>query len=283
MKSFAAGALGALLLLAGDVVAQMSVSLDLDQGTYVQGEAIRANVLIVNHATTPFIVGPGAYRQNGLYFQITDNRRDLLEPSQTSAPMIAELRLSGGETYRGAFEIDEWYPMGKTGNYLVTAMVRRDDRRYESKTKAIGIVPGLELRCSIQQFADRPDFQRKLSLVYYMRRQLEFLFLKVTDTPGDRTWTTLELGQLLRTTPPTIEIAADGMVTILHRASQDVFLRTRVKSTAAGVELIRQEQIVETHDTESQQEQQIQQLLDANKKKVATHWWWPFGGSGEKK
>ncbi len=280
MKPIAAGTLGALFLLAGGALAQMSVSLDLDQSTYVQGEAIRANVQVVNHATTPFIVGPGGYRQNGLFFQITDSRRDLLEPSQPSVAMITELLLLGGETYRGAFELDEWYPMGKTGNYLVTAMVRRDDRRYESKTKAISIVPGLDLRCSIQQFADRPDFQRKLCLVYFMRRQSEFLFLRVTDTPGDRTWTTLELGQLLRTTQPAIDIAADGMVTILHRASQDVFLRTRVKSTAAGVELIGQDQIVDAHNAENRQ---IPQLLDANQKKSSSHWWWPFGGSGDNK
>ena len=78
-----------------------------------------------------------------------------------------------------AFELDEGYPMGKTGSYIVTAMVRRDDRRYESHPCAIDVVPGLEIKTALQLFADRPDFQRKLTLVYFMRKQSEFLFLRI--------------------------------------------------------------------------------------------------------
>jgi hypothetical protein len=274
--------LSIVLLLAGYAGAQMTVDMNLNQSVYILGEAVRADVRIVNHATTPLIVGPGGYRQNGLFFQITDGRHDTLEPSQPGTPMISDLRLPGGETYRSAFELDEWYPMGKAGSYIVTAMVRRDDRRYETTSRAIDIVPGLEIKTAIQLFADRPDFQRKLSLVYFMRRQAEFLFLRITDTPGDRTWSTLELGKLLRTTPPTIEVTNDGVITIFHRATQDVYLKTRMKSTANGVELVGQEQIVDTHSMELLQAQQIQKIAEDRNKKQA-HWWWPFGGSDDSK
>ena len=274
--------LSIVLLLAGYAGAQMTVDMNLNQSVYILGEAVRADVRIVNHATTPLIVGPGGYRQNGLFFQITDGRHDTLEPSQPGTPMISDLRLPGGETYRSAFELDEWYPMGKAGSYIVTAMVRRDDRRYETTSRAIDIVPGLEIKTAIQLFADRPDFQRKLSLVYFMRRQAEFLFLRITDTPGDRTWSTLELGKLLRTTPPTIEVTNDGVITIFHRATQDVYLKTRMKSPANGVELVGQEQIVDTHSMELLQAQQIQKIAEDRNKKQA-HWWWPFGGSDDSK
>ena len=270
------------LLLAGCVGAQMTVEMNLGHRVYILGEAIRADIRIVNHATTPFLVGPGGYRQNGLFFQITDSKHDTLETTQPRTPMISELALTGGDTYRGAFELDEWYPMGKAGNYIVTAMVRRDDLRYEAKPCAIDIVPGLEIKTAIQLFADRPDFQRKLSLVYFMREQGEFLFLRVTDTPGDRTWSTLELGKLMRTVPPTIEVSADGVVTIMHRATQDVYLRTLVKSTSRGVELVGQEQIIDTHARERLQAQQILKMDEAGKKSPS-HWWWPFGGSDASK
>lgn len=263
------------LLLAGTAGAQMTVDVTLNQSVYIVGEAIRADVRIVNHATTPFVVGPGGYRQNGLSFAITDGRHEVLESTQR-APMITELLLAGGAEHRAAFELDEWYPMGKTGSYIVTAHVRRDDRRYESSSRSIDIVPGLEIKTAIQLFADRPDFQRKLSLVYFMRRQSEFLFLRITDTPGDRTWSTLELGQLLRTTPPTIEIASDGVATIVHRATRDVYVKTRVKSTAAGVELVGQEQIVDAHAAEALQAEQIRGLEEAKKNEKKSHWWWPF-------
>ncbi len=264
------------VLLAGCVGAQMAVDLKLSQSVYILGEAIRADVSIVNHATTPFLVGDGAAPLNGLSFRVTDNRRDLLAPSQPQEAMIAKLLLLGGATHRAAFELDEWYPLGRPGSYLVTAHVRRDDRLYESVTRAIDIVPGLEMKSAIQLFADRPEAQRKLSLVYFMRRQAEYLFLRITDTPGDRTWTTLELGQLLRTTPPTMEVSADGVATITQRATQDVYLKTRVKSTVTGVELLGQEQFLDKRAAEGIAAQQLL-MEDANKKKTSR--WWPFGGS----
>ena len=158
-------------------------------------------------------------------------------------------------------------------------MVRRDNQRFDSNSRAIDVVPGLEIKTAIQLFADRPEFQRKLSLVYFMRKQSEYIFLRITDTPGERTWSTLELGQLLRTTPPVIEVSQDGVVTILHRATRDVFLRTRVRSTVQGVELLGQEQIVDHHAAEQMQLQQLQAMQDAKKKKSS--WWWPFGGSDD--
>ncbi len=266
------------VLLAGGVGAQMAVDMKLSQSVYMLGEAIRADVAIVNHATTPFQIGEGPGRQNGISFRITDSRRDVLASSQPREAMIAKLLLGGGETHKAAFELDEWYPMGKPGSYLVMAQVRRDDRLYESASRAIDIVPGLEMMSAIQLFADRPDFQRKLTLVYFMRRQAEYLFLRITDTPGDRTWTTLELGQLLRTTPPTLEVAADGVATIMQRATQDVYLKTRVKSTATGVELLGQEQLLDKRAVESISSQQARMLESSNKKKSSSGWW-PFGSS----
>jgi len=271
------------LLLAGSAVAQMSVELNLDQIKYIVGEAIRADVRIANHAALPFVIASGDNHRNALVFDVRDSRRDVLESSQPRTPMISELLLPGGETYRGAFELDEWYPMGRPGNYLVTAMLRREDIRYDSTTRAIEIVPGLEIKTVIQLFADSPDFQRKLALVYAERRQSECLFLRITDMPGERTWSTLALGQLLRTTPPAIEISANGDVTILHRASRDVFLKTHVKSTVKGVELVGQEQIVDTHAVERMQAQWVHDQQEADKKKKESHWWWPFGGAGDDK
>ena len=280
LRYLLAGCAGTVAML-GVAAGQMSVDLHLDQSVYIVGEAVRADVAIVNHATTPFLIGPGPYRQNALFFQIKDSQHEVLECAQAQVPMIPELALPGGETYHGAFELDEWYPMGRAGSYIVTALVRRDDQRYESSAHAIDIVPGLEIKTAIQLFADRPEIQRKLSLVYFMRKQSEYLFLRITDTPGERSWSTLELGHLLRTTPPKIEVSADGVVTVSHRATRDVYLTTRVRSTSSGVELLGQEQLIDTHAAEMMQAQQIRALEEARKK--PSHWWWPFGGSSDSK
>jgi hypothetical protein len=268
----------ATVLLTGAVSAQISVDLKLSQSVYILGEAIRADVEIGNQANVPFQIGAG--RLNGLTFRIVDARKDLLETSQPKEHLIEALSLPGGAKHRAAFDLDEWYPLGRTGRFLVTAQVRRDDRLYESATRAMDIVPGLEIKSAIQLFADRPDAQRKLSLVYFMRKQAEFLFLRVTDTPGDRTWTTLELGQLLRTTPPTLEVTADGMVSIVHRATQDVYLKTRVQSTATGVELLGQEQVLDKVSAKAFTSEQVRRFEESKKENSGS--WWPFGASSEK-
>jgi len=275
--------LALLLTACGAARAQMDVLLTLDQGVYVVGEPVRADVCIVNHAPLPFGIGPGIdYRQNGLAFEILDNGRETLEPLHVGAPMIASLLLPPGETHVAAFELDEWYPLTRTGSYLVKAILRRDDRRYDSAVRSINIVPGLELQSATQFFADRPDIQRKVALVYYMRRQGEYLFLRLTDTPGERVWTTLELGRLLRTTPPTLDISPDGDVTIVHRATQDMFLRTRVRSTAQGVSLVSQERLIDSQSLNAERTGQlIQDALNSKKKPPSGHWWWPFGGSSD--
>ncbi len=267
-------------LSAGAARAQLEVSLTLDQGVYIVGEPVRADVVIVNHFPVPFGIGPGIdYRQNGLSFEIVDNARDTLDPWHPDSPMIATLMLPPGAMHQAAFELDEWYPLARTGSYIVKASVRRDDRRYDSQARAITVVPGLEIQCAVQLFADGSALQRKLALVYFMRRQGEYLFLRATDMPGERVWTTLELGRLLRTTAPTLAISPEGEVTIVHRATQDMFLRTRVRSTARGVLLVGQERVVDPQVFMTEQAQQFVHDAENRKKDSVGSWWWPFGGS----
>lgn len=260
--------------------AQMDVELTLDQSVYIVGEPVRADVRIINRATTPFGVGPEMQSgQNGLCFEVRDNAHESLSPLRPKTPMLAELMLLPGESQKLAYELDEWYPMRRTGRYIISAMVRRDDRRYDSTSRSIDIVPGLEIRSAIQLFADRPNEQRKLALVYWVRKQAEFLFLRVTDSPGERTWTTIELGRLLRTTPPTIAITPEGEVTVVHRATQDIFLKTRVRSTAAGIDLLGQDRVIDPQTLATMKAQLL--LAGPAKEEKKSHWWWPFGGGGD--
>ena len=276
--------LASAVLLAGFARGQLSVDCTLDQGLYVLGEPIRADVRIVNHSGTPLIFGPSsAFQQNGLTFEIRNLAHEPLAPLHPGSPLIPERLLPPGEAHSAAFELDEWYPLTRTGRYIATAVVRRDDRRYESKAHAFDVVPGLEIRSAIQLFSDRPDEQRKLSLVYVARRQGEFLFLRIADSPGDRIWSTLALGQLLRTTAPTIQIQTDGAVLIMHRASRDIFLKTHVQSTVKGVMLIGQERLIDEESARLLRAQNA--ILAAEQKehqKKSSRWWWPFGGGDEK-
>jgi hypothetical protein len=271
----------ALALAAARAAAQLEVACTLEQTSYVLGEPIRADVRIVNHGSMPYAVADGpVFRQNGLFFEIRNAARDLVEPLRGDARLIGDLLLEPGKSHDAAYELDEWYPLRRTGRYFLTAQVRDGNRRYDAATRAIDVVPGIEMRGAVQLFGDRPDEQRRLTLVYWMRRQAEFLFLRATDSPGERVLTTVELGQLLRTTDPTIAVTPDGEVTVVHRATRDVFLKTRVRSSREGVVLLDQERILDAQSVRTAEADAA--VRAGGRKPKVGHWWWPFGGSGEK-
>jgi hypothetical protein len=272
------------LLSAGFSRAQIEVELALDQTVYIVGEPIRADVSIVNRATLPFAIGSQAMSvEDKLTFDVLDNSRDMLLPIHPDIPMIREAVVPPAKSHAAAFELDEWYPITKTGRYIVTASVRRGDRRYDSPGRSFSVVPGLELKSALQLFADKPNDPRKLSLVYFMRREAEYLFLRVTDAPDDRTWTTLNLGRLLRTTAPTIAVSQDGEVTIIHRVTKDLFLKTRVRSTAKGVTLIGQDRIIDPDTAEEMRTQSAISDMDAKKDAAKKKSWWQSDSSDDAK
>jgi len=274
-----------ILMPWGMAWAQMDVDMTLDHNVYIVGEPIRADVTLANHATIPLVTTPNLTSvRNGLSFDIRVKNSGSLAPLRPGTPLLPDCVVLPGEKHSLAFNLDEWYPMHETGRYLISAQIKFENRRYDSAIRMLDIVPGIELQSAIQLFSDRPNEQRNLALVYWARKDAEYLFLRVNDTPGDRTWTTLELGNLLRVTPPTLSVSPEGDITILHRATKDFFLRTHVKSTSREVVLVGQERLIDQRTLDTLDAERMMRAHDekAKAEKASSAWWWPFGSGGTK-
>ena len=206
----------------------VNVILKMTHPEYITGERIRAEVEIRNGSTSPIVVGASDSTDFVLLELFKSDARHPVErwsEQKVTVPFV----LKSGEAQKFEVFFDRNYRLEKDGRYLARAVVLHDGIRYEGSLLAFSVVPGIRLSGALQMFSNRPGLRREFELLYWNRNRFEHLFLRARDKSGNggsRTWVTSDLGTLLRVTPPKISIKDNGEVTILHRASQDEFIRS---------------------------------------------------------
>ena len=208
-------------------VAAVSVVLHMTNSEYLIGERIRGEVEIKNGSATPIVVG-AKDSTDFVFLELFKNDAkhslDRYSDRKVTNPFV----LKSGEAQKFEVFFDRNYLLDKEGRYLGRAVVVHDGMRYEGSFRAFSLVPGIRISGALQMFSNRPELRREFELLYWNRRRHEHLFLRATDRSdkGDRAWVTSDLGTLIRVTPPKISIRDGGEVTVLHRATQDEFIRS---------------------------------------------------------
>jgi hypothetical protein len=268
------------LILAGSSAFAQSLDLQLklNTGTYIIGEPISASLTLNNGTTSDFSSRP-PLGDDILMLEITDAQRELLSPT-TKTSNLQQVTVLSGDTWSDTAVLDQCFPLRKPGRYFVTLAALQENQRFTSLRRVFDVVPGLEIKSALQLFSGGEVNSRRFSLVYLARDQREFLFLRIQDTPDYRSWETLRLGSLLRTSDPRLDIAPDGTVTILHRATQDVYLKSIIKSRPETIEFVTQEQLIDPASS-AQQHLEPFQVMALERQKAANNKksWWRFGGS----
>lgn len=248
---------------------------------YVTGEPVVVDLSVHNRTTRAFKPRRGAADAQ---LTLSVSRGTDRTPLESSYPEVhvTDLDLPSGQTWQGSFEVSRAFPMRVPGRYLVRLVAVHDGMRYESSPRAFDVVPGFEITKVVQVFPGDPPVQREIRLAYWVRNQMEELFLQVSEKPGARQWRTYSLGPLLRTTPPKIDIAPDGLLTIVHRATPEVFLKSQMLSEEGLVTYQGQEKLLDPVASSSKRmvpfqtmamEDAIKKRDEQSKKKS----WWPFG------
>lgn len=205
----------------------VGVTLRMTHSEYLLGERIRAEVEVRNGSTSPLVVG-AKDSTDFLFLELfkndTKHSVDRYSERLVTVPFI----LKSGEAQKFEVFFDHNFRFEKEGRYIGRAVVVHDGIRYEGALRAFSLVPGIRISGALQMFSNRPGLRREFELLYWSRRRTEHLFIRATDRieSGDRSWGTSDLGTLLRVTPPKMSIKDSGEVTVLHRASQDEFIRS---------------------------------------------------------
>ncbi len=224
----AAAAVLALFAPAATVPTEISVSLKMDAGVYIMGERVRCEVSVENSSADSIDVGSRGSADSLIIELFRASDRDQYEKVSKSA-FTAPFLLHSGEGQRLESFIGDHYQMKDESRYLARAVLVHGGYRYESTFKSFDVVPGMKLASAMQLFAGRPGWERHFEVVFASRAQSEHAFLKIYDKANGRIaniWPTIDLGTILRVSPPKISIMPNGEVVVLHRATQDNYVRT---------------------------------------------------------
>ena len=226
---------------------EITVRLEMAYDTYVDGESIDAVVSVFNQGIGVVDVG-GDGAPDRLFVELyrASDKQQLEPVSGSGAPFVAPFALRTGKSQKLATRLGDHFAFSEQTRYLARAVLVRAGMRYESSYKSFDVVPGMACGGAMQMFSRRPGLQRMFQLVHWGRNQVEHLFLKVRDVGGSRNqWRTTDLGPVLRVTPPKISVMDTGEVAVLHRATQDYFLRTEFWSMPDAFELHSREQMID--------------------------------------
>ncbi len=263
-------------LFAGVAAAQqVELTLTLAYNVFVVGEPVLVQFEALNTMRDLLDFG-GKDSKDALIVEITRGGQYEEVTPFNDEPMAGAFQLKPGQRFQQKVELDKWFPVVEEGKYIVRFVVVHDGMRYESVKKSFDVVPGMPLKEGVQMFVKRQTQKRLFKLVFWSRNQTDRVFLRIEDDPSGKVWDSLDLGTLLRSSEPKIDISPEGEVTVLHHATQDAYIRTVLWSLPDSVEVVERNNLLDPEISASQRVKSLYgEMADdgADNKKKA---WWKF-------
>lgn len=268
-------ALAASAALANDEICEISVSLKLDEASFVAGERVRG-VIDVKNMSQDEIKVDGSRLDDRLFVEVfadlSSGRREL---DRTGAlPFVSPFKVGYNEGQLLETIVSDHFTLD-CGRYLVRPVLVHGRVRFEGEYRVFDVVPGVVVTKALQMFAKPRDLRRNFEVIRWSRRGREHLFLAARDAgEGGRRWRTTDMGIYLKLTPPTISILPTGEVVVVHRVDQDHFLRSEFWSLPDAVEFRSQEVL---KDPETAGQSSVQEMYNkSGGVKAAPRPWWKF-------
>lgn len=203
----------------------LSVGIEFASTSYIVGEPVPVRVLIRNNMSSEVILGAGERPAATVsVWRANDSvRRNLAFPGRGVVP--APLTLKPNEQCIFSFDLSRNANIYGEGRYNVTFGAIYGGRRYNTTVYSVEIVPGYVIAEGTQLFAKDPARQRHITVVRWPRDHVDCLFMRVRDTPDGRWFPTVKLGAFLNLMEPRLNIADNGEITTLHRATPEYYVR----------------------------------------------------------
>lgn len=272
MKCLVLGAWGLLLGVGCSYAdtAEIRVDLKLDHANYVSGERIRGVITVDN--LSPERISVGRANSEDLCFIEVSRSADGSAMTRISKhPFVAPFTLDSSEGQKLEVFLGDHYGLRESSRYLAKPVLVHKGIRYEGSVRAFDVVDGLKIVSATQLFADAPGLQREFLLVFWNQEHEEHLFLKVRDSGTvERIWETRDLGPILRIDNPVLSVLATGEVIILHRRTQDKFIRTEFWSLPNELERI---SVSAVDDPETASSARVRELYKEGVKPKINPWW----------
>jgi hypothetical protein len=252
--------------------AEIAVKLVPTHREYIVGERIRAVVDVANSSSDSIDVGKAgsADRFRIELFRASDMAS---RPRIGEKPFVAPFLLHSSEGQKLETFLGDHYTLNEPMRYLARAVLVHSGARFESSLASFDVVPGMRVGGAMQMFSNRPGLKRIFEIVYWNRGQREHIFLKARDENG-RIWRTTDLGVILRVSEPKVSVMPDGQVIVLHRATQDQFMRSVFWSLPDALEFRGQEPMTDPDVAGSKRMREL--YMEAGGVTPVKKAWWKF-------
>lgn len=232
--------LGLMLVAATAAVAEVELDLRLDHDEYLQFEPVRAYVSVYNDSDKPLVIRSRARKGVArLDLVVRRKRNDMMSP-KSEAPVHGGAVLEADGRTELMLGVNDIYDVVANGRYFVKAVLEHEGRRYETPTRILKVVPGMELVKETRTVPGDPDRTRNYSLRYWARDGAESLFLRVDEKETRLNFGVFDLGPLVRVAPPVLKVDRSGGILVAHQCARNCHIRSVLKSTAGGVTLLDQ-------------------------------------------
>ena len=250
---------------------KVDVKLELAYTVYIVGEPVLVQVTGSN-GLRDTLTFDGESPDRLLFKITTEDPNEYLTPT-SERPIASGITLKTGEGFKRKVELDKWFPLLKEGRYLVRALILHQGVRYESQKKSFDVVPGIQVAEGTQMFVKPAELKRSFKLVYWHRNKVERLFLAVKDEPTGFVWDTTDLGNLLHGSKPKLDIAPDGVVTVIHKTSPESFIRTVLWSLPKSLEVVERNPLLDPEISASQRAKSLYSEITDGKQNEKKPWW----------
>lgn len=253
---------------------EITVGIKLDNIDFVVGESIGAVVNIVN--ISPDEISVGYADSADKFFVEVFRSKDMSQLQRINDGMfVAPFLLKPNEGQKLATRLGDLYDLRHPGRYLARPVLVHRGVRYEGQIRAFDVVPGMRVANALQMFANHEGLRREFELIDWSRNGVSHLFLTAKDGgTSTRGWQTVDLGDMMKVTRPTISVMSSGEVVVLHRLDPDNFLRSEFWSVPAGLVLVRREIVQDPETAGSQRVRELYQESGGIKPKKNP--WWKF-------
>ncbi len=275
MRTFLYFVFLSLLALFSSAAADYQLSLKLAYSAFVKGEPVVVQMEIMNVGRSLVQTGIG---KDKLFVEVSfEDRYNELTP-MTTAPFARPFKLEPGKKSLFKIELDKWFSLLKEGKYYAQLILINGENRYESLKKSFDIVPGIPVKEGVQMFVSKQDLKRIFKVVHWNRNRAERLFLRVEDEPEGAIWDTIDLGPHLKSSDPKLDIAANGEVTVVHRATQDSFHRTVLWSLPDSLEIAERDSLLDPEVSASQRVRSLygESVEEGSVNPESKRSWWKF-------
>ncbi|MBQ9431034.1 MAG: hypothetical protein IJU44_05735 [Kiritimatiellae bacterium] len=261
----------ALVLAAGRLCAQQfPIKLELAYNAFVVGEPVLVQITLENDDRQDIVIDEKS--RDRIFFELTTEDRYNYIKQYREGLVAGAFTVSPRQNAQRRLELDKWHSLMSEGKYFVQAVFLHNGQRYVSQLKTFDIVPGLKLKEGIQMFVKPANLKRTFTLSYWHRNEVDRLFLRAVDEPSGLMWDTVDLGTFSRAYPAKLDIAPDGVVSVVHKSNQDVFFRTVLWSLPESLEVVERNKLLDPEVAASQNAKSL--YNESGDKKSAKKPWW---------